>query len=142
VDIDTLVLETVKGLGNGVGNSRSEGEFRTSFILVIDALDEVPIELQKEKLDFLNRLVVINNRSQAIRVRIILFSRDDPRIQSHCRSELGWQKTSIPVNAVSRDIETAVIKRLAVDSKADREQLAKRIVEKAAGMSVHHHIVM
>jgi hypothetical protein len=110
---------------------------RVSVVLVIDALDEIPLESQITNLDFLNRLTAANRTGWGLRVRVVLFTRHDSRLQPHCHSELGWQNTVVPRFRVDEDIRTAVGARLEKGTRliqADREKLTDRVVEKAAGM--------
>ena len=81
--------------------------------------------------------MALNKLGCDFRIRIVLFTRPDNGIQSHCRSELGWRKMPIPALEVDRDISTAIGTRLEEGTRLgreDRDRLTAQVVKKAAGM--------
>lgn len=134
-EINDLIMNVLVSLGET--NAAGSTDSTTSVVLAIDALDEIPLESQITNMELLNRLTAAIKTGCGLRVRVALFTRHDNRLQPLCHSRSGWHRTVIPRSRVDEDIRTAVGVRLEKGTrliKADREKLADRVVDKAAGM--------
>lgn len=141
-DIEEFTVEIMEALRSQINDKTGDNTQARSIILAIDALDEAPIEQQKQTLRFVNRLVTLNHSDRNFRIRVILFTRDDLRLHDYCKAEFGWRKMHLPISEVNRDINIAVRGRLAADSKLckmpsrDLNSLVTHVVRKAQGMLV------
>ena len=145
IDLD-LMLETVARQLNE--RLRKSGDASTSghprrLYLALDGIDELPSWKERaQALEALDRVCHLAKCLSTFRMHIILFSREDSQVETHCNAETGWKHLKIPRNATDRDVQHAMERQIANHDKmrhfSEREQtgLALRIKEKADGMYV------
>jgi hypothetical protein len=134
-DVDDVIEKTLRSLDTS-GASIHQGGL--SIVIVIDAIDEVSYTQQKRCLDLLDKFVKLNQGNRVVRVRAIVFSRYDTRVQDLCRPDKGWQSQPIPLPDLRDDILKAVLGRLKGSrlrmSDAERQVLTEKIATRANGM--------
>lgn len=143
---DDALQETFLGLlsGEDAEKDNLSGSGDERLFIVIDAIDEIPFEQRSEVLEFLNGLTT----HSPDKLHVLVTSRNEPDIDAVLHSaDSRWRSFAIPTEAVDKDIELFITRRLKAHARLARllkdkqwltELIHAKLVNQAEGWCVSH----
>lgn len=120
--------------------NRSAGTRIRSLTVVIDAIDELSVDLRNTMLALVDQLHHFGQHSPQFLLRIALVSRPHEDIERICDPSAGWLRTDIPASKVDDDIKIFLRQKfeghikMRQQSGEDKKKLCELISQTANGM--------